>query len=80
MLCAQPTGAAISGSTGGGSLATWPSELERDRELCVARLASACAWAGDIDSLLDVAPTAVALAEQTGSGRINRELHSGGGT
>ena len=55
-------------------LLTWPANLQRDRGLCMARLATAHASAGDIDSLLAAAPDAVALARQTSSCRTKREL------
>ncbi|GHC33057.1 helix-turn-helix domain-containing protein [Streptomyces cinnamoneus] len=57
-----------------GSLKDWPAEQERDRGLCLARLATAYALSEDVESAHETALQAVAVAQATGSARIKEEL------
>ncbi|MEV4439623.1 hypothetical protein AB0K09_11465 [Streptomyces sp. NPDC049577] len=56
------------------SLKNWPEEQERDRGLCLARLASAYALAEDMENAHAAALQAIDIARATGSARIRDEL------
>ncbi|MEU1822622.1 helix-turn-helix transcriptional regulator [Streptomyces abikoensis] len=56
------------------SLQGWPAEQERDRGLCLARLATAHAVSEDVESAYERARQAVDIAQATGSARIRDEL------
>lgn len=56
------------------SLKHWPAVQERDRGLCLARLATADATLGDVEGTYLAAQQAIGIAEQTGSARIRDEL------
>ena len=56
------------------SLTHWPAEQERDRGMCLARLANAHALREDPDSAHQRGHEALAIAHQTGSARIASEL------
>lgn len=56
------------------SLRQWPAEQERDRGLCLARLATAHAISEDVEGAYEAAQRAVGIAEATGSARIRNEL------
>ncbi|MEV1022277.1 helix-turn-helix transcriptional regulator [Streptomyces sp. NPDC050264] len=56
------------------SLTRWPVQQERDRGLCLARLATAYAQSEDLEGAVNVASQAVAIAQATGSARILAEL------
>jgi transcriptional regulator with XRE-family HTH domain len=55
-------------------LKAWPMAQRRDRGLCLARMATAHAVNRDVDQALAVASEASAIAWETGSVRITREL------
>lgn len=55
-------------------LKTWPITQRRDRGLCLARMATAHAMSHNIDRALAVGTEASAIAWETGSVRITREL------
>jgi hypothetical protein len=52
----------------------WPAVQERDRGLCLARLATADATLGDVEGSYAAAQQALGIAERTGSARIRDEL------
>ncbi|MGP3985092.1 hypothetical protein [Streptomyces sp. KR80] len=56
------------------SLEHWPAVQQRDRGLCLARLATANAILEDIEGSYEAAAEAVTIAESTGSARIRNEL------
>ncbi|QGV78533.1 helix-turn-helix domain-containing protein [Streptomyces ficellus] len=56
------------------SLTHWPAEQQRDRGLCLARLATAYAQLEDVEGAYNAASQAVAIAQTTGSARILAEL------
>ncbi|MFG3504069.1 tetratricopeptide repeat protein [Streptomyces sp. NPDC047821] len=56
------------------SLPHWPAEQQRDRGLCLARLATAYAQLEDVEGAYNTASQAVAIAQTTGSARILAEL------
>ncbi|MGM9335623.1 helix-turn-helix domain-containing protein [Streptomyces murinus] len=56
------------------SLSQWPPEQQRDKGLCLARLATGYALIEDIESAYNVAFEAAAIAQATGSARILAEL------
>ncbi|MGX8907353.1 hypothetical protein ACR820_19420 [Streptomyces netropsis] len=56
------------------SLTRWPAEQQRDRGLCLARLATAYAQLEDVMGAYSTATQAVAIAQTTGSARILAEL------
>lgn len=56
------------------SLTHWPAEQQRDRGLCLARLATAYAQLEDVEGAYNTALQAVAIAQTTGSARILAEL------
>ncbi|QSY50198.1 MULTISPECIES: hypothetical protein [Streptomyces] len=56
------------------SLTRWPAEQQRDRGLCLARLATAYAQLEDVEGAYATASQAVAIAQSTGSARIFAEL------
>ncbi|MEU6767111.1 helix-turn-helix transcriptional regulator [Streptomyces sp. NPDC046853] len=56
------------------SLTHWPAEQQRDRGLCLARLATAYAQLEDIEGAYNAASEAAAIAQATGSARILAEL------
>ncbi|KMO99767.1 helix-turn-helix domain-containing protein [Streptomyces roseus] len=56
------------------SLTEWPAEQQRDRGLCLARLATAYAQLEDVEGAYNAASQAAAIAEATGSARILGEL------
>ncbi|MFI2076566.1 hypothetical protein [Streptomyces triculaminicus] len=56
------------------SLTRWPTEQQRDRGLCLARLATAYAQLQDVEGAYAAASQAVAIAQGTGSARILAEL------
>ncbi|NGO67031.1 helix-turn-helix domain-containing protein [Streptomyces boncukensis] len=56
------------------SLTHWPTVQERDRGLCLARLATAKATLGDVEGSHTAARQALGIAERTGSARIRDEL------
>ncbi|MET7715280.1 hypothetical protein [Streptomyces sp. NPDC005407] len=56
------------------SLTRWPAEQQRDRGLCLARLATAYAQLEDVEGAYNAASQAVAIAQTTGSARILAEL------
>jgi hypothetical protein len=56
------------------SLTHWPAEQERDRGMCLARLATAHALREDPDSAFERGMQALAIAQGTGSARIASEL------
>ncbi|MFE9407315.1 hypothetical protein ACFYN0_00720 [Streptomyces sp. NPDC006704] len=56
------------------SLMHWPAVQERDRGLCLARLATANATLGDVEGSHTAAHQALGIAERTGSARIRDEL------
>jgi tetratricopeptide (TPR) repeat protein/transcriptional regulator with XRE-family HTH domain len=58
------------------SLTQWPAVQERDRGLCLARLASARAILEDIEGAYEAARESLEIAERTGSARIQQELLS----
>lgn len=59
------------------SLRTWPLGSQmRDRGLCLARLATACAVQHDVESTYEAATEALAIAQVTGSARIRAQLLS----
>ena len=57
------------------SLAQWPDGQERDQGLCFARLASASAILGDVESAAEYGHAALAVALDTGSARVLKELY-----
>ncbi|MFE0131257.1 helix-turn-helix domain-containing protein [Streptomyces sp. NPDC059037] len=56
------------------SLEHWPAVQERDRGLCLARLATANALFEDVEGAYEAAVQAAVIAEKTGSARILAEL------
>ncbi|MEU2393306.1 helix-turn-helix transcriptional regulator [Streptomyces sp. NPDC007369] len=56
------------------SLSHWPAVQERDRGLCLARLATANALLEDVEGAYQAAEEALAIAQRTGSARIMNEL------
>ncbi|MDI5971876.1 helix-turn-helix transcriptional regulator [Streptomyces sp. SL13] len=56
------------------SLTRWPTEQQRDRGLCLARLATTYAQLGDVEAAYNAASEAAAIAQATGSARILAEL------
>ncbi|WUD73794.1 helix-turn-helix transcriptional regulator [Streptomyces sp. NBC_00510] len=56
------------------SLTRWPAEQQRDRGLCLARLATAYAQMEDVEAAYNAASQAVSIAQTTGSARILAEL------
>ncbi|WP_327291464.1 helix-turn-helix domain-containing protein [Streptomyces sp. NBC_01198] len=56
------------------SLTRWPAEQQRDRGLCLARLATAYAQMEDVEAAYNAASQAAAIAQSTGSARILAEL------
>ncbi|MDH2388684.1 hypothetical protein QCN29_07765 [Streptomyces sp. HNM0663] len=56
------------------SLTRWPAEQQRDRGLCLARLATAYAQLEDVEGAYNAASEAAAIAQATGSARIFAEL------
>lgn len=56
------------------SLSHWPAVQERDRGLCLARLATANALLEDVEGSHHAAEEALAIAQRTGSARILNEL------
>ncbi|MEU1115081.1 MULTISPECIES: helix-turn-helix transcriptional regulator [unclassified Streptomyces] len=56
------------------SLTRWPAEQQRDRGLCLARLATAYAQLEDVEAAYNAASQAAAIAQATGSARILAEL------
>ncbi|MGG8406451.1 hypothetical protein ACM614_07370 [Streptomyces sp. 12297] len=52
------------------SLTRWPTEQQRDRGLCLARLATAYAQLEDVEGAYNAASQAAAIAQATGSARI----------
>jgi hypothetical protein len=56
------------------SLRHWPAEQQRDRGLCVARLATAHARAGNLEAVHVTATAAARIAQSTGSARVLAEL------
>ncbi len=56
------------------SLTHWPAEQQRDRGLCLARLATAYAQLGDVEGAYNAGSQAVSIAQATGSARILAEL------
>jgi hypothetical protein len=57
------------------SLAAWPEQAQnRDRGLCLARLATAAAVQGDAQQACQAATEALVVARSTGSARIQAEL------
>ncbi|WP_158827787.1 hypothetical protein [Streptomyces sp. NRRL S-118] len=56
------------------SLTRWPAEQQRDRGLCLARLATAYAQLKDVEGAYNAASQAAAIAQATGSARILAEL------
>jgi tetratricopeptide (TPR) repeat protein len=57
------------------SLAHWPAVQERDRGLCLARLATANAITEDVEGAHKAAQQAFGIAQRTGSMRILNELY-----
>ncbi|MFB6830686.1 hypothetical protein [Streptomyces hydrogenans] len=57
------------------SLRHWPAVQERDRGLCLARLATANAILEDVDGAHRAAEQALGIAQRTGSTRILGELY-----
>ncbi|MEU3325788.1 MULTISPECIES: helix-turn-helix domain-containing protein [Streptomyces] len=57
------------------SLRHWPTVQERDRGLCLARLATANVVLEDVEGAHQAAVQAVGIARQTGSSRILNELY-----
>ena len=53
----------------------WPTVQERDRGLCLARLATADAILGDVAGAHAAAEQALGIMERTGSARIRSQLH-----
>lgn len=59
------------------SLRNWPPHSQvRDRGLCLARLATACAVQHDVEPACEAAMAALAIAQATGSARIRAQLMS----
>lgn len=56
------------------SLTHWPAVQERDRGLCLARLATASAMIEDVEGVATAGAEATAIAQKTGSARILGEL------
>ncbi|MET9320849.1 hypothetical protein ABZX75_11785 [Streptomyces sp. NPDC003038] len=56
------------------SLTEWPAEQQRDRGLCLARLATAYAQLEDVEAAYNAASQAASIAQTTGSARILAEL------
>ncbi|MGD3107559.1 helix-turn-helix domain-containing protein [Streptomyces sp. YGL11-2] len=56
------------------SLTRWPAQQQRDRGLCLARLATAYAQLGDLEGAVHAASQAASIAQATGSARILAEL------
>jgi transcriptional regulator with XRE-family HTH domain len=56
------------------SLRHWPAEQQRDRGLCLARLATAHARVGNLEAVDVTATEAARIAQSTGSARILAEL------
>lgn len=56
------------------SLTRWPAEQQRDRGLCLARLATAYAQLEDVEGAYKTATQAAEIAQATGSARILAEL------
>lgn len=56
------------------SLTHWPAVQERDRGLCLARLATASALIEDVEEVATAGAEAASIAEKTGSARILGEL------
>ncbi|MET7924193.1 helix-turn-helix transcriptional regulator [Streptomyces sp. NPDC005349] len=56
------------------SLTRWPAQQQRDRGLCLARLATAYAQNEDLEGAVDAGMKAVSIAQATGSARILAEL------
>ncbi|MFI8517782.1 hypothetical protein ACIGEZ_08175 [Streptomyces sp. NPDC085481] len=56
------------------SLSHWPTVQERDRGLCLARLATANALLEDVEGAYQAGEEAMAIAQRTGSARILNEL------
>ncbi|MFJ3813928.1 hypothetical protein [Streptomyces sp. NPDC090056] len=57
------------------SLRHWPAVQERDRGLCLARLATASAVLEDVEGAYQAAEQALGIARRTGSARILNELY-----
>ncbi|MFB9585052.1 helix-turn-helix transcriptional regulator [Streptomyces goshikiensis] len=57
------------------SLSHWPAVQERDRGLCLARLATANALLEDVEGAHQAAEQALGIAQRTGSARILNELY-----
>ncbi|EST37727.1 hypothetical protein N566_11555 [Streptomycetaceae bacterium MP113-05] len=57
------------------SLRHWPAVQERDRGLCLARLATASAMLEDVEGAHQAAEHALGIARLTGSARILNELY-----
>ncbi|MFD6939376.1 hypothetical protein ACFWAP_24900 [Streptomyces goshikiensis] len=57
------------------SLSHWPAVQERDRGLCLARLATANAILEDVEGAHQAAEQALGIAQRTGSARILNELY-----
>lgn len=57
------------------SLNHWPAVQERDRGLCLARLATANALLEDVEGAHHAAEQALGIAQRTGSARILNELY-----
>ncbi|MGD6753822.1 hypothetical protein [Streptomyces sp. BH105] len=56
------------------SLTRWPAQQQRDRGLCLARLATAYAQNEDLEGAVRAGMQAVSIAQATGSARILAEL------
>ncbi|MFF3491146.1 hypothetical protein ACFYWS_07325 [Streptomyces sp. NPDC002795] len=56
------------------SLTRWPAQQQRDRGLCLARLATAYAQNEDLEGAANAGMQAVSIAQATGSARILAEL------
>jgi hypothetical protein len=56
------------------SLASWPDGQERDKGLCLARLATASAVLEDVEGAAEHGHAALAIALNTGSARVVQEL------
>ncbi|WP_327656238.1 helix-turn-helix transcriptional regulator [Streptomyces sp. NBC_00483] len=56
------------------SLTRWPTQQQRDRGLCLARLATAYAQLGDLEGAVNTGAEAAGIAEATGSARILDQL------
>jgi transcriptional regulator with XRE-family HTH domain/tetratricopeptide (TPR) repeat protein len=72
VLLGQPEQAVATYESG---LRHWPTAQERDRGLCLARLATAHAIVEDVEGAHQAAAQALVVARSTGSARILAELH-----